>query len=144
MVNEPDCVARCTSCKKHVLGIKHGEDHVSDNPPERILLLSCPECFTHFLLHYQGQQITTDLISWEAPRYLYPKDETGVHYPVPETLVDSYGEAHRAFHWYQEYRLAAIACRRTLDLLCREKGVGNGTLQKKLERLNDQRLLDPR
>ena len=102
MANEPDCVARCTSCKKQVVGVKHGEDHVSDNPPEQILLLSCPDCFTHFLLHYQGQHITTDVILWEAPRYLYPKDvKTGVHHPVPKTLVDSYGEAHRAFHWYQ-------------------------------------------
>ncbi len=114
--------------------------------PELFLFLSCPHCGTHFLLQFEGRRSTNEAwVEWGEPRYLYPKDETGVYAPVPEELVASYEEAHRAFHHDQRYRASAVECRRTLDLLCSNEGeAGRNSLQKKLLRLKNTALLDPR
>ncbi len=140
---DPDYIVRCTSCRTHVRGVRHGVDVVSQDPPGQIAFLSCPACCTHFLVHYRGEP-AADLTKWQAPQYLYPKDETGVGWPVPKSIIESYAEAHRAFHWHHEYRQAVITCRRTLELLCVEKGAKGTSLYKNLRQLEADAILDAR
>lgn len=62
MSTEPDHIVRCTSCKTYVHGVTHGVDEIQQTTPGKIVFLSCPSCFTHFLVHYQGVRISHDSI----------------------------------------------------------------------------------
>lgn len=148
----PNPVFRCTKCERDVAGVFRGEGHGYDEGTSgayflHYVLSTCPDCGEVHLLEYSGEHAYYSsgqvIDEWNDAVVVYPADaKLNLDASIPRHVGASYVSAHQAFHVLGDYTASGLLSRRTLELLCKDKGEASGALQSKLDRLKEKELID--
>jgi len=134
----------CPSCDGPVIGEPRGYTTAYDpetGRPERWTLLQCPASHTMLVLQESyGSGMTFDD---DTPYRIYPPQDRRLSAEVPESLRAAHDEARKCFH-AKAYTAAVAMCGRTVEGACELQGVKEQTLQKSLERMKADGLIDGR
>jgi hypothetical protein len=106
--------------------------------PARYSFLRCPACQFPFLVvqeNYGG--------GWDDPYRLYPAQDTRVNPALPKAIREAYGEALACFK-AKAYTAAALMCRKTLEGVCVEQGVGGKPLVAAIKEMRDKGVIESR
>ncbi len=108
--------------------------------PERFSFGSCPKCSAPLLVaqEFYGSDGNADV--WSDVYRLYPPRDLA-DYRLPPKIRRSHQEAISC-HKAKAHTAAAIMCRRTLEVACKDHGVKARTLEKALQSLKDQGIIE--
>jgi hypothetical protein len=138
-----EMAVHCPDCDGPVIGKPHGYTTSYDpknGPPERWTLLQCPEGHTMLVLQaeYSGMEFDED-----TPYRMYPRQDRRLSNDIPEPLREAHDEARKCFH-AKGYTAVVAMCGRTLEGACELQGVKERTLQKSLDKMKANGLIDGR
>lgn len=111
--------------------------------------LRCDGCETlsiGFTVKQSDGQLTAGLLHWlgsEAQYTWEPKRSSGKEFPdVPQHIADAASEAH-VCQSVGAHRAAGAMARAVVEATAKEKGITSGTLIKKIDEMNAQRIVAP-
>ncbi|MDR7076127.1 hypothetical protein J2Y03_001130 [Neobacillus niacini] len=104
----------------------------------------CPVCKDYHLYHThwnteEGYHDGWDI--YEDGRVLFPVTETVYLYRLPKNVKSAYESALKVRNI--DYFACVMSLRRTLEMVCKDKGAVNGQLHHKLNQLQQQGILPP-
>lgn len=134
-------IVECPACEARVDAESlHDYEHYNpeEGPPGRYSFLRCRACESPFLVVQEnyGQ-------GWDDPYRLYPAQDTRVNPALPKAIRDAYAEALACFK-AKAYTAAALMCRKTLEGVCTEHGVGGRPLVAALRDMRDKGIIEAR
>lgn len=142
----------CSYCNTHVAAkVLHvHESQSGEDPPFRVALVECPMCNNALVA---GQELFPMLdtegntyYDWDDPARMWPKQDSPIHWSIPEAVRGSLEEAKRCLK-AKAFIATAVMCGRALEATCHHFGITKkplaGGLQDLLERgLIDQKIFD--
>lgn len=139
-----EMAVHCPSCDGPVIGKPHGYTTAYDpqnGPPERWTLLQCPAGHTMLVLQeeYGGGMSFDD----DTPYRMYPPQDRRLSNDIPEPLRTAHDEARKCFQ-AKGYTATVAMCGRTLEGACELQGVKERSLQKSLDKMKANGLIDGR
>jgi hypothetical protein len=147
--NERPVIA-CGKCGRQRAGVivgefLHGPVSHELQTSRYYVLVKCPTCFSPFLF----EMIAVDVIDTSGglllseTNLLYPTASSILDPSVPSPIASSYAESKTCFE-SASYTASSLMCRRTIELICKDKKAAGGNLKEKLEKLKAIGILDPR
>ena len=144
-------VVSCGKCNKAVSAVVVGyydtdPGYGSPTSYDLFILAKCPDCLSPFLVQRYGcleQDIMTEYIKWNDFKTLYPTVSPILDSSVPDSIASNYTESKTCFE-SAAYTASSLMCRRTIELICKDKEAGGGNLKDKLESLKAVGILDQR
>lgn len=102
----------------------------------------CPVCNESTIkkYHTNSEEYDTDGSPFVDEKVLYPRIEVNMSY-LPDNIQKSYEAALKVKHI--DNAIAALSLRRTLEMVCKNKGITDGDLYKKLKQLSVKGFLPP-
>lgn len=107
------------------------------------LLATCSRCDSVFLYEENYAEVPGDFSRRTDGRLLYPQEETKSRKEVPDTIQRVRKEAYGSFA-AGLYMATAVMVRKCVEAICYELGANQGSLAKRLSRLEHEQKLDPR
>ena len=109
-------------------------------------LLKCPHCGRPFLIEqvydtsvfYSDDDFCTSDVKEEI---LYPKLDKNINSKLPKYIDHAFKEAQKCFKCHA-FTASVIMCRKTLEGICKEYKIEKGNLQKKLENMKKNKIID--
>jgi len=108
--------------------------------PERWTLLQCPQGHAILVLQNQYGPMSFDD---DDPFRMYPPQDRRLSDLIPSGLRATHDEARRCFH-AKAYTAAVVMCGRTLEGTCKNQGITAPTLQKSLDQMKANGIIDGR
>jgi hypothetical protein len=128
-----EAVVDATEIASHGYAFQVGDDLSID---ACVWLVKCPRC-DRPMLAYQDE-------ADEQPQRIFPPMDRNLHHSVPEAIRVAFTEARACFR-ARAFTAASIMCRKTLEGICSEHGVGSsGTLATRLEKLKEDGVIENR
>ncbi|MCY7275814.1 MAG: DUF4145 domain-containing protein [Phormidesmis sp. CAN_BIN44] len=134
-------IVDCKDCDARVDGRVIGSYEYHDkgqSPPTRITLLQCSRC-QHPILSREEELWSN---SWSKPETVYPCEGDTLNPNLPEEIQATIREARSCFFHARAYAATAIMCRKALDGLCTIHNITAPNLDKKLNKLKEQGLIE--
>jgi hypothetical protein len=113
---------------------------------ELYMLAECPDCRAPFLLERSGHDDNNgieDYINWTDFKVLHPTVSSVLDPSVPKIIARNYTESKTCYE-SAAFTACSIMCRRTIELICKDKEASGGNLKDKLLSLRENGVLDPR
>jgi len=104
-------------------------------------LSKCPRCEKPFLTESEYYVIPAEVNDFQGSKLLYPSDNKFISDKLPLSIQKSYQNAKQSYK-VGLYEPAAIMCRKCLEAICIEKGVEKGPLKTKIDKLQENRIID--
>ena len=101
----------------------------------------CNLCKSPFLLLEASYMVDPDAANLTAHKVLYPVEGNPLLTNLPPTVQRPYLQAVRNYDAAQ-YESSVLMCRRTLEAVCKDKGITTGNLNKKLDGLHTLNIID--
>lgn len=138
-----EMAVHCPTCDGPVIGKPHGYTTAYDpqsGPPERWTLLQCPKGHTMLVLQeeYTGMEFDDD-----NPYRMYPPQDRRLSNDIPQPLRMAHDEARKCFQ-AKGYTATVAMCGRTLEGACELQGVKERSLQRSLDKMKANGLIDGR
>src|ERR1035437_4159124 len=144
--SELELVAMLLDCKHcsaivDAVVIATYDDHDQEEPEGRWTFCSCPRCNLPMLA------VAVDMgdgFDADSPSRVFPAAERRqLGSAVPQNIREAFNEAVDCFK-VKAYTASAIMCRKTLEGLCDAQGAKNGTLAKRLTKLQADGIIEAR
>lgn len=113
---------------------------------DSFVILECPVCigFQMVHVHWNSEEyidISEDKNIYDDATVLFPQNEKLELYYLPSGVKSAYESAFRVKNI--DNTTCVMALRRTLEMLCKDKGAVNGQLHQKLNQLKQKGILPP-
>ncbi|MEH7504929.1 DUF4145 domain-containing protein [Neobacillus drentensis] len=108
-------------------------------------VFECPVCenyhmyYTHW--NTEDTHFDDDFNIYDDGKVLFPVTETVTLYRLPKSVKSAYESAFKVKNI--DYYSCVMSLRRTLEMVCKDKGAVNGQLHQKLNQLQQQGILPP-
>ncbi|MBD2255647.1 DUF4145 domain-containing protein [Nostoc parmelioides] len=147
-----DKILTCLTCKAFVnaeeinnytieihdeypLATTNGEMLITFN---KYSFFKCPKCFKPLVTctEYDNEPSSEDKLT-----ILYPTSNKTISSEVPTYIKKAFDEAILCFN-SNAFTASVIMCRKTVEGICKERGIEKNTLQKKLEIMKEEGIID--
>lgn len=135
----------CPACDGPVIGKPHGHTTSWDpdnGPPERFTLLQCPK--GHTVLVLQEEYGSGHRFDDDTPYRIYPPQDRRLSNDIPEPLREAHDEARKMFPREGIHSRGGHVRANARGRACELQGVKERSLQKSLDKMRANGLIDGR